>query len=141
MPSIVRRAALGAGSAAAVTGVLVATVVTGPHANAATTGDLACGRSASATSNTANAANADDCTAGTVWQSSTDKPQQWQVDLGATTAVDHVTITWGSHYATKYKIRTSPNGTDWSTEASDDNGTGGVRTLALPAGTSTRWIQ
>lgn len=139
-----RKAALVAGSTGAVTGLLVAALSTAPHANAATTSNLACAKSASASSNTASAGNADDCITGTVWQSGTAKPQQWQVDLGATTTVDHVTITWGSGYATRYKIRTSANGSDWSTKVSDDDGTGGTGgtdTLALPAGTSTRWIQ
>jgi hypothetical protein len=119
----------------------VALVVAAGAADAATATDLACGKPATATSSSNTAADVDDCAAGTVWQSGPAKPQQWQVDLGATTAVDHVTITWGAGYATKYKIRTSPNGSSWSTAASDDHGTGGTDTLTLPAGTRTRWIQ
>ena len=42
-----------------------------PAAQAATNPDLACGRPASASSNSGTAGNADDCAAGTVWQSGT----------------------------------------------------------------------
>lgn len=141
MTLTLRKAVLAIGSATAAATLLVATVVLASTADAATDTNLACGKAASASSNTSSAGNANDCTAGTFWQSGTTKPQQWQVDLGATTTVDHVTITWGAGYATSYKIRTSPNGSSWSTQVADTNGTGGVDTLILPAGTQTRWIQ
>jgi F5/8 type C domain len=112
----------------------------GPAASAAST-DLACGRPATASSNSGTAGNAVDCVAGTVWQSGTTKPQQLQVDLGATVAVDHVTVVWGAGYGTSYKIRTSPDGASWHTVAQNTAGQGGTETLALPAGTSTRWVQ
>lgn len=134
------RAGLAAAAVATVAGAVTAAILTMPAAQAATT-DLACGKPASASSNSGSAGNANDCVAGTVWQSGTSKPQQWQVDLGAVTTVDHVTITWGAGYGTKYKIRTSNNGSSWSTKVSDDNGTGGTDTLTLPSGTQTRWIQ
>jgi parallel beta-helix repeat protein len=138
---IPRTVGLVAVSALAAAGLVAAVASTASTASAATAPDLACGRPASASSNSGAATNADDCTTGTVWQSATAKPQQWQVDLGATTTVDHVTIAWGAGYATKYKIRTSSDGSSWSTAVSDDAGTGGTDTLALPSGTQTRWIQ
>jgi hypothetical protein len=107
----------------------------------ATTGDLACGRPASASSNSDSAVNAVDCATGTVWQSGTGKPQQLQVDLGNTRAVDHVTVVWGAGYGTSYKVRASPDGTSWHTVVQNTTGRGGTETLPLPAGTSTRWIQ
>jgi hypothetical protein len=119
---------------------LIAGWLTGPAASAAST-DLACGRPASASSNTGTAGNAVDCVAGTVWQSATTKPQQLQVDLGATLVVDHVTVVWGAGYGTSYKIRTSPDGASWHTVVRNTSGLGGTETLALPAGTGTRWIQ
>jgi parallel beta-helix repeat protein len=141
MNRISRKAGLIAVSVTAAAGLAAAGIITAASASAATPLDLACGKPASASSNSGTAANADDCASGTVWQSGTGKPQQWQVDLGATTTVDHVSITWGAGYATKYKIRTSPDGSSWSTAVSDSNGTGGTDTLTLPAGTQTRWIQ
>lgn len=107
----------------------------------ATTGDLACGRPASASSNSGSAANAIDCVTGTVWQSGAGKPQQLQVDLGSTQAVDHVVVVWGAGYGTSYKVRTSPDGASWHTVTQNTTGRGGTETLPLPAGTSTRWIQ
>jgi F5/8 type C domain len=134
------RLVLSLGAAVLLTGAVVAVVVGGSSADAATA-DVACGRSATASSNSSTASRANDCTAGTTWQSTTSKPQQWQVDLGASTLVDHVTITWGAGYATSYKIRSSADGTGWHTETSNTNGHGGTETLTLPANTTTRWIQ
>jgi hypothetical protein len=135
-----RRAAVSAGALLVTGGALIAGWLTGPAASAAAT-DLACGRPASASSNTGTAANAVDCVAGTVWQSGTTKPQQLQVDLGATVIVDHVTVVWGAGYGTSYKVRTSPDGSSWHTVVQNTAGHGGTETLTFPAGTGTRWIQ
>jgi F5/8 type C domain-containing protein len=103
--------------------------------------DLACGKTASASSNSSSAAKTVDCVAGTVWQSTTTKPQQLQVDLGSTVAVDHVTIAWGAGYGTSFKIRTAPDGASWHTATTVNSGSGGTQTVNLPSGTQTRWIQ
>src|SRR5256714_10770952 len=103
--------------------------------------DLACGRPASASSNSGGAANAVDCAGGTAWQSGPSKPQQVQVDLGSTLPVDHVTVVWGAGFGISYKVRTSPDGASWHTVVQNTAGRGGTETLALPAGTRTRWIQ
>jgi parallel beta-helix repeat protein len=103
--------------------------------------DLACGRPATASSNGADARNAVDCVAGTMWRSTTAKPQQLQVDLGSTQPVDHVSVVWGGGYAISYKVRTSPDGSTWHTVVQNTTGQGGTETLPLPAGTRTRWIQ
>jgi F5/8 type C domain len=120
--------------------LLAAGLIGGSPAGAATT-DLACGRPASASSNSAAAANAVDCAAGTVWQSGTGKPQQLQVDLDSARPVHRVTVVWGPGYATSYKVRTSPDGIVWHTVVQDQAGHGGTATLPLPSGTGTRWIQ
>jgi parallel beta-helix repeat protein len=135
------RRLLSAGVALSIAGAGAAVVLAGTSSAQASAADIACGRPASASSNTAAASRADDCVSGTTWQSGTTKPQQWQVDLGATTTVDHVTITWGAGYGTSYKIRTSPDGTNWHTVVANASGQGGTETLAMPANTSTRWIQ
>ena len=133
------RAVVLTASAIGVTGLLVAGFVA--TSAQATTTDLACGRPATASSNSASAAHAVDCAAGTAWQSSAARPQQLQVDLGSSVAVDHVTVTWGAGYATSYKVRTAPDGASWHTVAQRKAGHGGTETVALPAGTHTRWVQ
>ena len=148
------RAALASGTALAlVGGVLAAAMATGTTGLAGATSklpavtatDLACGKPTTATStsdSTNPASNATDCTAGTTWLSNpSTSPQSIQVNLGATTAVDHVTIIWGANYATSFKVRTSPDGTTWHTTNTVTGATGGTETIALPAGTSTEWVQ
>src|SRR5690242_20162225 len=75
------RAGLAVAALAAAT-ALTATGLFGAATAGAATTDLACGRPASASSNSGSAGNAVDCAGGTVWQSTTGKPQQLQVDLG-----------------------------------------------------------
>jgi hypothetical protein len=134
------RAGLAVLVAVAATALLAAGLLGGAAAGAATT-DLACGRPASASSNAASATHAVDCAAVTVWQSGTATPQQLQVDLGSTRPVDHVTVVWGAGFGTSYKVRTSSDGASWHTVVQNQAGHGGTETLALPPGTSTRWIQ
>src|ERR1700753_689214 len=107
------RRLLSAGVALTTAGATAAVVLAGPSSAQASAADIACGQPASASSNTTTAGHADDCVCGTPWQSTTTKPQQWQVDLGGTMTVDHVTITWGAGYATSYKISTSSDGANW----------------------------
>ena len=135
-----RRAAAVGGGLVAVAG-LVTVGVLGMSPAQATTTNLACGRPATASSNSGSAQNAVDCVAGTVWQSIATKPQQLQVDLGSTQAVDHVTVVWGAGYATSYKVRTSPDGSTWHTVMQNTTGRGGTESLTMPSGTRTRWIQ
>jgi hypothetical protein len=109
--------------------------------------DLACGKpaTASSTADGANAAsNATDCgsTAGWVSAAAASGTSQWlAVNLGATNAVDHLVVVWGSDYAHKFKIRTSTNGSGWHSITQDTEGTAGSQTVALPSGTDTQWIQ
>jgi hypothetical protein len=108
--------------------------------------DLACGRpaTASSTADSANpASNATDCGSTASWISGTGgAAEQWlQVDLGASSTVDHITVVWGADYARRFKIRTSADGTSWHSVSEVTDGSGGTETLTLPAGTDTRWIQ
>ena len=108
--------------------------------------NLACGKpaTASSTADSANpATNTTDCGSTASWISGTGgAAEQWlQVDLGASTTVDHVTVVWGTDYARRFKIRTSEDGNSWHSINEITDGAGGTETLALPAGTDTRWIQ
>jgi hypothetical protein len=107
--------------------------------------DLACGKpaTASSTAGSANpASNATDCGSGAGWTSASAADGQWlQVDLGASTTVDHVTVVWGTDYARRFKIRTSNNGSGWHTVQEATSGTGGTQTVSLPSGTDTQWVQ
>ncbi|GAB1818930.1 discoidin domain-containing protein [Herbidospora sp. RD11066] len=91
------------------------------------TGNLACGKTATAYSNSAQAGLAVDCTVSTAWQSSSAKPNWLTVDLGTARRVTRIVVKWGSAYATTYKFRSSANGTSWSTFA-NGNASGEVAT-------------
>ncbi|SCE10204.1 Right handed beta helix region [Streptomyces sp. DvalAA-14] len=137
-----RAAGAAAGIGALVAAGAVSLAAAGTSSAATISGDLACGKAASATSTAAGTAAAvTDCDTSTSWQSSASTPQELKVDLGATTGVDHVTVAWGAGYATTFKVRTSANGTSWHTETQVAGGTGGTQSVALPAGTATRWIE
>ena len=120
----------------------------GPSASATAPGlgavDLACGKPTTASSGEGSAnppSNATDCKSGAGWLSAGQTPQTIQVDLGGSTSVDHVTIVWGADYATRFKVRTATDGSNWHTVSTVTDGTGGTQTVALPAGTQTRWVQ
>ncbi|MDX6355524.1 MAG: hypothetical protein QOF98_2427, partial [Streptomyces sp.] len=116
-----RRRGLAASATVAVGAFIAAGAVSlasaGTSSAATIAGDLACGKTATATSTASGSpANATDCDTSTAWQSAASTPQELMVDLGTATTVDHVSIVWGSGYATSFKIRTSSNGTSWHTE-------------------------
>ncbi|MEZ0070457.1 hypothetical protein ABIA32_006510 [Streptacidiphilus sp. MAP12-20] len=133
--------------AAVITAGTVGLALAGPSATAAggaaIAGDLACGAVTTATSSAAatTPAAATDCDTTTAWQSAAATLQELKVDLGASRAVDHVTVVWGIGYGTSFKIRTSPDGSSWHTQTAVTGGTGGLQTVALPAGVTTRWIE
>ncbi|GAA1225373.1 hypothetical protein GCM10009665_14710 [Kitasatospora nipponensis] len=135
------RPAIGAAMAAAI--ALVAGTVGAASAGTTTgiPGDLACGAVTTTSSNSGSAAAVTDCTAGTTWQSSTSSSAHVNINLGSTQALDHLTIVWGSGYATKFAVRTSPDGSSWHTQTTVTGGTGGTQTVALPAGVSARHVQ
>ncbi|HET9620596.1 MAG TPA: discoidin domain-containing protein [Kofleriaceae bacterium] len=78
------------------------------------------------------AANAIDGDLGTRWGSAFTNTEWIQVDLGATTAISRVVLTWESAFATGYQIQTSnsPSG-PWTTIFSTTTGDGGTDDLAV----------
>jgi F5/8 type C domain/Beta-1,3-glucanase len=90
---------------------------------------------ASSTENAGTAAaNAVDGSTGTRWSSQFSDPQWVQVDLGASSTVDQVTLAWEAAYARAFTIAVSADGVAWTTVFSTGAGTGGTQTLAV-AGT------
>jgi cytochrome c len=67
-----------------------------------------------------------DGSATTRWSSAFSDPQWIQVDLGQSTAIDRVKLTWEAAYGKNYTIQTSPDGTNWTTVRTITNGDGGV---------------
>jgi F5/8 type C domain len=87
-----------------------------------------------------SAANAVDGDTTTHWSSGFSDPQWLQVDLGSTTAVCEVDLTWQTSYAKAFQIQVSPSGTgDWTTIYSTTTGSGG--TQSLPVTGSGRFIR
>jgi hypothetical protein len=87
-----------------------------------------------------SAANAVDGDASTRWSSGSSDPQWLQVDLGTTTAVCQVDLTWQTSYAKAFQIQVSPTGTgDWTTIYSTATGSGGTQTI--PVTGSGRFIR
>ncbi|MFG2044498.1 discoidin domain-containing protein [Dactylosporangium sp. NPDC048998] len=80
------------------------------------------------------AANATDGNTGTRWSSAFSDPQWLQVDLGATSTVDQVTLVWETAYATSFQVQISADAANWTTIYSTTTGAGGTQTLAV-AGT------
>jgi triacylglycerol esterase/lipase EstA (alpha/beta hydrolase family) len=105
--------------------------------------DLAVGRPATAsTTETAalSAAKAVDGDPATRWSSAWWSPQWISVDLGSVRVVDGVRLTWESAYGKGYRIQTSTNGSDWTTQWSTGDGNGGVDTIPISA-VSARYVR
>jgi hypothetical protein len=64
----------------------------------------------------------------TRWSSAFADPQWIQVDLGAPTALDHVTLTWERAAAKAYQIQVSPDGKAWTTVYESVTGAEGTET-------------
>jgi cytochrome c len=62
----------------------------------------------------------------TRWASGFTDPQWIQVDLGQSTSIDRVKLTWEAAYGSGYQIQTSANGTTWTTVRTVTGGDGGV---------------
>ncbi|QFZ21417.1 discoidin domain-containing protein [Saccharothrix syringae] len=85
---------------------------------------------ASSTENAGTPASAaTDGSTTTRWSSAFSDPQWLQVDLGATAAIDRVTLLWEAAHATAFQVQTSANGTTWTTVHTTANGTGGTQDL------------
>ena len=112
-----------------------------PAANAADT-LISQGKTATASSSESvgfPASNAVDGNFGTRWSSAFSDPQWLQVDLGATATVSSVLIDWESAYARSFSVKTSANGSAWTTIYSTTAGTGGRQTIT--AGGSGRYVR
>src|SRR5256884_761693 len=72
-----------------------------------------------------------DGNAGTRWSSQFGDPQWLQVDLGASTSVCQVVLTWEAAYATAFQIQVSTDATTWTSIYSTTTGTGGTQTLTV----------
>jgi hypothetical protein len=70
---------------------------------------------------------------GTRWASDWSDPQWLQVDLGRSTAINHVQLVWEAAYGKAYTIQVSDDGTTWRTAYSTTTGDGGVDDIALSA--------
>ncbi len=107
------------------------------------TGDLARGKPATASSQEGAYAPglAVDGSATTRWSSLFTDPQWIQVDLGATTNISRVRLTWEAAYGSAYQIQTSNSPTGpWTTIRSVTGGDGGVDDLTGLTG-SGRYIR
>ncbi len=76
----------------------------------------------------------------TRWSSKFQNSQWWRVDLGRARAVDTVTLNWETAYASRYQIRTSTNGTTFTTAADVTITAPGVRTTQF-ASRSARYVR
>jgi len=122
-----------AASATAALLTLAYLLVVSPGANAADT-NISQGKAATASSTesgTFPASNAVDGNFGTRWSSAFSDPQWLQVDLGANATVTSVLIDWEAAYARSFSVRTSANGSSWTTIYSTTSGAGGRQTLAV----------
>ena len=87
---------------------------------------------ASSTENAGTPATAaTDGSTGTRWASTFSDPQWLQVDLGTTATITQITLNWEAAYGRAYQLRTSPDGTTWTTIYSTTTGPGGTQTLPV----------
>ncbi len=77
------------------------------------------------------AAAAVDGNTGTRWSSQFSDPQWLQVDLGGSTSVCQVVLSWEAAYATTFQIQVSADAATWTSIYSTTSGTGGTQTLAV----------
>ncbi|XVU23793.1 DUF1996 domain-containing protein [Actinoplanes sp. CA-054009] len=77
------------------------------------------------------ASNAVDGNLGTRWSSAFSDPQWLQVDLGGTATISSVVLNWEAAYARAFSVKTSANGSTWTTLYSTNAGTGGRQALTV----------
>jgi hypothetical protein len=98
--------------------------------------ELAKGQPASSLSNEDDTLYApgrgNDGNSSTRWSSDWLDGQWWQVDLGSTKQVNQVTINWETAYAPQYKIQTSTDGTNFTTQATVNITASGTQTTTFP---------
>jgi hypothetical protein len=81
------------------------------------------------------AAKGNDSNATTRWGSAWSDGQWWQVDLGSARSVSQVKVNWEHAYASKYRISTSTDGTNWTTAAEESATGAGERTTSFASRT------
>ena len=104
--------------------------VTGEFVTAACANNVALNKpaAASSTENAGTPASAAvDGSTGTRWSSAFSDPQWLRVDLGATTTICQVVLTWEAAYASAFQIQTSTDNVNWTTIFSTTTGTGASR--------------
>ncbi|MEV4118543.1 discoidin domain-containing protein [Micromonospora sp. NPDC049645] len=137
-----RRSALAAAVSGLAVFVTYALAVNIPSATATATASAGCGttnvalnRPATASSvenSRLSAANAVDGSATTRWSSAFSDPQWLQVDLGASTEVCEVVLTWQTSYAKAFQLQVSPDGVgNWSSLYATATGSGGTQTIPV----------
>lgn len=93
------------------------------------------GRAATASSIEAagfEAGKAVDGNTGTRWASAEGADPQWiRIDLGATSTISRVNLTWEAAYARSYRIQVSATGSTWTDLYSTSTGNGGTDDLAV----------
>lgn len=107
-------------------------------------GDLAAQApvTASSTANTLNIpANLTDGSAYTRWESQTSDPQWAAIDLGSTMPIGSVRLTWEAAAAKAFQLQVSDDGTTWTSVYATASGAGGTQTIALPGGTTGRYVR
>jgi F5/8 type C domain/Glycosyl hydrolases family 2, TIM barrel domain len=77
-----------------------------------------------------DASYAVDGSATTRWASAWSDPQWLQVDLGTTSTLSKVVLTW-ENYATAYQIQVSDDASHWTSVYSTTTGAGGTQTLSV----------
>src|SRR6266511_1277181 len=77
------------------------------------------------------AAAAVDGNTGTRWSSQFSDPQWLQVDLGGSTSVCQVVLSWEAAYATAFQLQVSADAATWTSIYSTTSGTAGTQTLAV----------
>jgi hypothetical protein len=96
----------------------------------------------SSTANTLNIpANLTDGSSHTRWESDSSDPQWAAVDLGSPHQIGSVRLTWEAAAAKSYELQTSEDGDSWLSVYSTTSGTGGTQTIALPEGTTGRFVR
>ena len=129
-------------SALAVLALTLAALLTAPVAQAAPV-LLSQGRPVTASSSESAAFGASaavDGDPGTRWSSAFFDPQWIQVDLGASTALNRVELSWEAAYAKSYRIETSADGSTWTT-AVTVAGTGAGGQVTHPLTGNARYVR
>jgi hypothetical protein len=132
-PPRARRWRLGA-IAGLVAAIVAGGVATAMHAEAAET-LLSQGKPATASSSenatVFPASAAVDGNTGTRWSSAFSDPQWLQVDLGTTSTITRIALSWETAAGKSYQIQTSNDASNWTSIYSTTTGTGGNESLTV----------